>query len=97
MVLALKGETVAVELVVLEVLNHLDPQLKLLRANQALRVPEYVQPVLGARESDADPVGGLEEPDLSGVVGADQRQEDDIILLALVVVHVDDPDLPHFL
>jgi hypothetical protein len=53
--------------------------------------------VLGARQSDTDPVGGFEEPDLSEVVGANQRQEDDFILLTLVVVHIDHLDLPHFL
>ena len=53
--------------------------------------------MLGARQSDTYPVGGFEEPDLPEVVGANQRQKDNFILLALVVIHVDHLDLPHFL
>ena len=97
MILALQGESVTVKLVVLQVLNHLGPQLKLPLTYEALGVAEYVKPVLGARQSDTDPVGGFEEPDLPEIVGANQRQKDDFILLALVVVHVDHLDLPHFL
>jgi hypothetical protein len=97
MVLALQGKSITIELVVLQVLNNLGPQLKLPLSYEALGVAEYVKPVLGARQSDTDPVGGFEEPDLSEVVGANQRQKDDFILLALVVVHVDHLDLPHFL
>jgi hypothetical protein len=65
MVLALQWKSITVELVVLQVLNHLRPQLKVPLAYEALRVSEHVQTVLGARQSDAHSVGDFEEPDLS--------------------------------
>jgi hypothetical protein len=97
MIVALQWKSITVKLVVLQMLNHLRPQFKLSLACEALRVSKYVQTVLGARQSDADSLGGFEDSDLSRVEGANQREKNNFILLALVIIHVDYLDLAQLL
>ena len=54
------------------------------------KVPDGDESVSGSGQSHADSVVCLEEANLSLVVASDQRQQDDVILLALIIVHCGD-------
>jgi hypothetical protein len=60
---------------------------------QSVHVAEDEEPVLGPGECNVDPVLGREETDQTLRVASHEREEDDVVLLALVAVDAGDEDL----
>ena len=89
MVLAAEPEGAADLIVLSKGVDDLAPQG---HPGQHLHVPNAVHALLGAGQGHADAVGYLEKTHLAFLVAAYEREEDDVILLPLVLVHHVDLD-----
>lgn len=63
-----------------------------LRFRQYSNVAQDEESLTGARQSNADSVGCAQEAHIADLIIAHQRQNDDVVFLALVVVHGGDVD-----
>lgn len=59
---------------------------------QQIHVANHVEAIPRPRQSHADPIAERQEADRSGLVATDQRQQNDLGFLALVVVYHGDAD-----
>lgn len=78
--------------VLVENLLNVKPQLAF-RSGQEADVAEEEETVTGARQGDADSIGRLQEAHHPLVIVPHQRQDDNVVLLALVIVHRRDVDV----
>jgi len=69
-----------------------DPVPQATGIGHLVHVADHVETFPGSRQSDADAIVRLQEPDLSLLVAADQRQQNDIALFALEIVDRRDTD-----
>ena len=63
--------------------------------SQALCISEDVHSESGSGECDADPVADLQEPNSIAFVASHQREQDDLVLLALEIVHSHHSNILH--
>ena len=66
------------------------PQLAL--ALQVVHIANHVESLFGARQCDADAVFDPQESNILFFVASDEREDDDVILFALEIVHHRDAD-----
>ena len=90
MLLALKPNSIRNHSLLVDVVHNVLPQEGL--GAKLFKVPDAVERMLCSGERDTDSVVNAEKADGSLPVAADQAQQNDVILLALVVVYGGDTD-----
>ena len=65
--------------------NALDPRPDVGFSRQLFDVANDEKSDPGARQRDADAAGDAQEPDLSGVVGANQGEQDEVVFFTLIL------------
>ena len=65
--------------------NGLDPRPDVGFSRQLVDVADDEKSDPGARQRDADAAGDAQEPDLSGLVGANQGEQDEVVFFTLIL------------
>lgn len=84
MILTVQGQSIPDLVLFAQGVEDVAPQFDLF---QHCTVSDTVKAFLGAGQGDADAIWNVQKPDFAFGVAADQRQENNIILLTLVLVH----------